>query len=248
MHNIDRTLMESNYGEYPGEYESDQYEFEYDSEGDYESEYDTEGGYEFENYGQYETDGPFSEAEEMELAAELLNVSSEAELDQFFGKLFKKVARKVRGFIKSPTGKMLVGTLKNVAKQALPAVGNAILPGAGGVIGGILAGQPGSSGGEQVPAEEIFGMELEGLSQEDQEFEVARQMVRLAGEVASNAAQANPSAPPKQTAQAALTTGAQKHAPGLLNGVAPAGRCRKCAHKASGQWVRQGKNIIILGA
>jgi hypothetical protein len=238
MHNIDRTNLESSYGQYPGEYETGGYEFENGYE------------YEYETYGGYEMEGPFSEAEEMELAAELLSVSSEAELDQFFGKIFRKLKQKVGGFLKAPTGKALVGALKNVAKQALPAVGNAILPGAGGVIGGILAGQPAPSDGDQVAAaaDEIFGMELEGLSQEDQEFEVARQVVRLAGEVASNAAQANPSTPPQQAAQAAFTAGAQKHAPGLINGAAPSRHGHKCSHKAVGQWVRRGNTIIIYGA
>lgn len=236
MHNIDRTNLESSYGQYPGEYETGDYEFE--------------GSYEYETNGEYAMGTPFSEAEEMELAAELLNVSSEAELDQFFGKLFGKVKRAVGGVLKSPVGKMLGGALKNVAKQALPALGNVILPGAGGAIGGILASQLGPGGDDQVAAaaEEIFGLELEGLSQEDQEFEVARQIVRLAGEVASNAAQANPSAPPQQTAQAALTTGAQKHAPGLISGASPSGHGRKCSHKAVGQWVRRGNTIIIYGA
>ncbi len=39
---------------------------------------------------------PFSEEEEVELAAELLDVGSEAELDQFLGKFFKRVRRRVR--------------------------------------------------------------------------------------------------------------------------------------------------------
>ncbi|MEJ5199355.1 MAG: hypothetical protein WHX53_10565, partial [Anaerolineae bacterium] len=37
-------------------------------------------------------DSPFSEVEEMELAAQLLEVTDEAELDQFIGKLFRKAA------------------------------------------------------------------------------------------------------------------------------------------------------------
>lgn len=238
MHNIDRTILESNYGEYAGEYETDEYGYEYEGEG--------EGDHEYETYGEYAQENPFNEAEEMELAAELLSVSNEAELDQFLGKVFRRVARKVGGFIKSPVGRALGGALRGVAKKALPmlgsAVGNVFAPGIGGVIGGKLAGAAGN----------MLGLELEGLSHEDQEFEVAKQVVRLAGAAAGNAAQAAPNAPPQSVAQAALTSAAQQFAPGLLGGAAPAVtggmRGHKCHHKSSGRWVRRGKAIIILGA
>jgi len=235
MHNIDRTNQESNYGEYYGEFETDEFGYEF------------EGDHEFETYGEYSQEGPFSEAEEMELAAELLTVSNEAELDQFLGKLIRKAGRAVGGFIKSPIGRALGGALKGVAKQALPmlgsAVGNVLLPGVGGVVGGKLASAAGR----------MFGLELEGLSYEDQEFEVAKGVVRLAGAAASNAAQAPPSAPPQQVVQAALTNAAQQQAPGLLNGVKPqaqaGARTRgKCAHKSGGRWIRRGNVIILVGA
>jgi hypothetical protein len=172
-----------------------------------------EYGYEFESDQEFETYCPFSEAEEIEMAAELLYVSSDAELDQFFGNLITKVGRAVGGFIKSPVGRALGGALKGVAKQALPvlgsAVGNAILPGAGGVVGGKLASAAGR----------MFGLELEGLSYEDQELEAAKGVIRLAGAAASNAAQAEPSTPTQQVIQSALTDAAKKHAPGLLSGA-----------------------------
>ncbi len=233
MHNIDRTILESNYGEYAGEYETDEYGYEF------------EGDHEYETYDEYAQEGPFNEAEEMELAAELLSVSTEAELDQFLGKVFRRVARKVGGFIKSPVGRALGGALRGVAKRALPmlgsAVGNVFAPGIGGVIGGKLAGAAGN----------MLGLELEGLSQEDQEFEVAKQVVRLAGAAASNAAQAASTAPPQAVAQSALTNAAQQFAPGLLGGAAAAQSAipgRRCKHNKSGRWVRQGKAIIIMGA
>ena len=113
MHDIDRTNLESTYGEYAGEYAaeaSDEYPGEY--AGEYEEEYATgefedefEGNYdspgEAETYGEYSQEGTFSEADEMELAAELLSVSNEAELDQFLGKLFKKAG----AFVSSALGR-----------------------------------------------------------------------------------------------------------------------------------------------
>jgi hypothetical protein len=55
---------------------------------------------EYEHFGAFE--GPFSEAEEMELAAELLGVTSEAELDHFLGNIFKKVGASLRRWHRAP--------------------------------------------------------------------------------------------------------------------------------------------------
>ena len=252
MHNIDRTNLESTYGEYPQEF-SGEYQQEYS--GEYTGEYGTgefgnqfgefqesEGNHSFETSGEYNQETPFSEAEEMELAAELLSVSNEAELEQFLGKLFKKAA----GFIQSPVGQKLMGTLKGLAKKALPvlgsAVGNLIVPGVGGMIGGKLASAAGS----------MFGLELEGLSYEDQEFEVAKQIVRLGSAAAVNAAQAPSSAPADQVAHEALSAAAQQYAPGLLRDhrmSTPYGRRRhRCSHSNTGRWIRRGNSILLLQA
>ena len=233
MHNIDRTNLESNYGEYPGEYAG---EF-----GSNELGYEDEAAQENEMFGEYAQEGTFSEADEMELASELLAVSNEAELDQFIGKLFKKAG----AFIKGPVGQKLLGGIKSIAKKALPAlggaVGNLIVPGVGGAIGSKLASTAGS----------MFGLELEGLSYEDQEFEVAKQIVRLGAAAASNAAQAAPSAAPAQAAQAALTAAAKQFAPGLLRGgpgPSPGRQNGRCRHNNSGRWIRRGRAIVILQA
>jgi len=230
MHDIDRTGYETSFGEY----ESDEYEYgsEFEDEG--------EGQYFGEMYGE----SPFSEAEEMELAAELLGVSNEQELDQFIGSLLKKAGRAAGKLIKSPIGKHIGGIIKGAAKTALPtiggAIGNAILPGIGGMIGG----KAGSAAGS------LLGLELEGLSQEDQEFETARQLVRFGGAAASNAAEVAPTTPPQQAAQTAAVAAAQQYAPGLLKAGANARGQKKggCKHPRSGRWIRNGNNIIIIGA
>ena len=254
MHNIDRTNLESNYGEYSGEYQGEysgegeypgEYAGEYMGEGEYSGEgeygeYSGEYGQELETYGEYSQESPFSEAEEMELAAELLTVQNEDELEQFLGKLFKRAG----GFLKSGLGQQLTGALKGIAKKALPALGaaagNFLLPGVGGVMGSKLASAAGS----------MLGLELEGLSYEDQEFEIAKQIVRLGGAAASSAAQAPQSEAPQQTAQAALTTAAQQFAPGLLQPVTSQSSTqprRRCHHRNSGRWIRRGNGIILLG-
>src|SRR6266508_2088562 len=59
-----------------------------------------------------ETESPFSEMQELALASELLEVSSEAELEQFLGGLFNKVAGAASQFARSDTGRALGGILK----------------------------------------------------------------------------------------------------------------------------------------
>ncbi len=177
----------------------------------------------------------FSEEEVQDLAAELLSVSSEEELEYFLGNLVKKAAGAVGKFVKSPLGKHVGGLLKGVAKKALPvvggALGNLVAPGIGGAIGSSLASAAGSA----------FGLELEGMNYEEQQFEVAKQVVRLAADTAKNAALAPSGANPTAVAKHALTTAARKHAPGLLTGGAN-GRAAN-----SGRWVRRGTRIILMG-
>jgi hypothetical protein len=234
------------------EFETDEFEFEASTNGEFEE--------------TFETNAPFSEVEEMELAAELLEVNDEAELDQFLGKLLKKASRAVGGALKSPLGRTLGGYLKGAIKKALPKVGgvlgNYFVPGVGGAIGSRLASRAG----------QFFGLEMEGLSPEDQEFEVARRLVRFggeaaryAGEVASHTARSQYGRPGNlaQTVQQSLMTAAQKHAPGFIRTSGnPAqsgevsngpGTCHCGGHcgrhgngHESGNWVRRGREIYLL--
>ncbi len=57
----------------------------------------------------------------MELAAELLEVRDEQELDRFLGNVFKKVKQ----FAGSATGKAVGGMLKGLLKKGLPIAGGA---------------------------------------------------------------------------------------------------------------------------
>ena len=236
----------------------DLYESEYEAEFEFEFE-DGDDEYEFES--EFETPGPFDETEEMDLAAELLTVSGDEELEYFLGKLVRRAARGVSRFARSKAGKAVGGILRNVAKKALPvagaALGNAIVPGVGGIVGGKLASAAGRA----------FGLELEGMSPEDQEFEVARRFVRLAGETTQNAARAL-SGPPKVVAKRALVAASRKHAPGLVQvsqriqtgSRSPAGAARRGASRTggsrnasspdarTGRWVRRGHRLIVMGA
>ncbi len=204
-------------------------------------------------YGALTSEGesPLSETQEMELTAELLEVSNEAELEQFLGKMFKSVAKGVGGFIRSPVGRALGGALKGIAKKALPVVGGAlgsfIAPGVGTALGSKLGAM----------ASGLFEMELEGMSQEQAEFEVARRYVRLAATSAANAANAPTSAPPAKVARVALTNAARIHAPGMLRGTSAGsgvmvsgnggGLASYGARAQSGRWIRRGRKIVVLG-
>lgn len=228
MHDIDRTTLETD-SELES-YEHEQYEYD-------EAEWGAETGI-------------FSEAEAMELAAQLLEVDSEAELEQFLGGLIKRAGRAAGQFIKSPVGQQLGGLLKGAAKKPLPMVGSA--------IGGYFGGSSGAKMGSQVAstAGRIFGLELEGLSLEDQEYEAAKRFVQFAGTAAKNAASAPPTANPRAVAQSAVLTAARQLAPGLVSGapaVTPGGArgtaCPTCGGGAkSGRWMRRGNKIILFGA
>jgi hypothetical protein len=189
-----------------------------------------------EDEGAYEGE-VLGEGEIEQLASELLSLSSEEELDHFLGGLIKKVGGALGKVVKSPLGRQLGGMLKGLAKQALPmagaALGNMIVPGLGGAIGGKLASSAGS----------MFGLELEGLSQEDQQFEVAKQFVRLAGDAVKTAV-AEPNKPVVAAVRDGILSAAQKFAPGLLGGSAGVG---VSGGHGSGRWVRRGSKIVLYG-
>ena len=187
----------------------------------------------------------------MELASELLEVSNEAELEQFLGGLFKKAARGIGNFARSSSGRALGGMLKGFAKKALPIAGTALGTAFGGPLGGKIGGGLGRV------ASGLFELELEGLTHEDREFEVARQFVRL-GAAAAKTASRMPKVPPKVAAKRAFLSAARTYAPGLVRrgGATAAGRrhvgCRTCAMrrraKAATRGVRRPKPVIVTRA
>ena len=237
MHDIDRTLTEMEYERN----DADNREFEY--EGEFEFEF--EGGYgNVRNGYSYEYEGGYGdeEVEEMELASELLTVSSDQELDQFLGSLIKKAGKAAGKFINSATGKQLGSALRTVARKVVPKIGTVLGTAIGGPAGGAIGGKLASMAGQH------FGLELEGLSPEDQEFEVSRQFVRFAKEAARNASYAPPSMDPQMVARRAMTSAARQYAPGLLRGFSSYGGGRMGARAQSGRWIRQGNRIVLLGA
>jgi hypothetical protein len=156
MHDIDTTRLELN--------------------PEFESNPEMESGRGTNGEAQFET--PLTEAEEEALAAELLGVSNEAEMDHFLGGLFRKLTQKIGGAAKflAKNAGPLAGALKGIAGQALPFLGGALgsvipIPGVGTALGSALG----------KAASNLLQGELEQLEAEDQEFELARRFVRLAG-------------------------------------------------------------------
>lgn len=225
--------------ELEGEFDEEFYE---EAEGEFDSGYEAEFEYDVEIPDDAELESPFSEEEEMELAAELLSITTETELDQFLGKLFKKAWRGIKKVVKGPVGRALGKVLKRVAKVALPVAGRALGTVFGGPVGGMIGGKLASTAGK------IFGLELEGLSPEDQEFELAKRFVRLAGVSAKNVALIWPATTPEKAAKAAVIAAARKHAPGLVKKVTGITAARAIGARASGKWIRRGNAIIVLGA
>ncbi len=183
----------------------------------------------------------FSEAELMELAGELLEINSEAELDHFLGKLIKKAGSALGKVVRSPIGKAVGGFLKNAAKKALPLAGAAIGTYFGGPLGAKLGHSLGSLGAN--------ALEMETMSAEDREFEGAKQFVRMCGDAAKTALAAPANVNPQAAAKQAVAASVAKHAPSLLTGRKPSGRPQKGRRPSgpvvTGQWVRKGNKILI---
>ena len=167
-------------------------------------------------------------ARELEFGADLLEVASEDELDDFLRGLIAAVSRRGHALAGSPLGDALAQTLKRAARPILPIRSGTLVPAA-------AADAPDL----KQRAARIFGLELEGLSPEDKEFEVAQHFVRLAADTIRKAAAAPASASPVDIARAALAQAARQHAPGLMrhgDGLAP----------LAGRWIRAGSRIVVL--
>lgn len=189
--------------------------------------------------GDYEEEfgGGTSEEREIELAAELLGVSDEQELDQFLG----KIMRGARGILRTPAGQKLKDLLRKTAAKALPRAGQAIGRYFGGDRGAAFGGQVAAAGGQ------LFGLELEGLSPEDRELQVAQRFVRLAGDAAQKLSDAPSSGNPTHAAQNAFLAAARAHAPGLASRITGSSGTGNPSSGSSGQWIRRGRKIVVLG-
>lgn len=188
----------------------------------------------------------FNEEEHVNLAAELMELNSEQELDNFLGDVISGAANAVGKFISSPTGQALGSGLKDVAKQLLPVAGQA----AGDYFGGSAGGQIGGALGTAAAG-------LFEIQNEEAEWGAANTFVKLAGDAVKNATE-TPGGDPQAVARNAIIEAAKIHAPGLVSsltgGPPGAGHCgcqqngeRHHHHHHSGQWYRHGGRIVLIG-
>src|SRR3712207_2807940 len=101
MHDIDRTQPEAEFDVLEAG------EFEFPEE--------------VEEFGDTEAESPFTEAEVMQLASDALELTDEAELDQFLGGVARMALRKLRGaapaFFRSGLAQQLLNKVKPLAKR-----------------------------------------------------------------------------------------------------------------------------------
>jgi hypothetical protein len=194
--------------------------------------------------GELGFESPLSEAEEIDLAAELLSVSSEEELDQFLGKFFKRIGsglKKAGRFIGKRVLPVLGKGLKTLAKVALPIAGKVAgsfipIPGVGTAIGGAIG----------TAVSQALELEFSGVSAEETELEMARRFVRMATTAAQRAAVASPDIDAEVVVNEAIVSAARKHLPYF--------RLRKSERSGmpvttqQGRWIRRDRQIVLLGA
>jgi hypothetical protein len=155
----------------------------------------------------------FDEHQEMEAAIELLEAADERQLDRVLVDLIRKANGETGNTLSLPVGGAVAGVLKAVAGQVLPLAPET----AGQPVGSRLGAQLGR--GLASVAGPALGLELEGLSREDSEFEAIRQFVRFAAKTVENAGGIAPNAAPADIAHHAVAMAARVYAPGLMTGV-----------------------------
>jgi hypothetical protein len=196
--------------------------------------------------------GELTEAQEMELASQFLEVASEEELEEFLGDLWNRTKAAASGaydaagraYNSDLVQRHVIPALKSAGRTFGPGLAgkaaDRLLPGSGRVVEPVA----------QWAADRWLKEELEGLSAEDREFEIARRYIRFAIDALQRALEAPPRVPQPVAAQIAVAEAARTHAPGLVPVVpelvsgAAAGNGSN-GGGSSGRWVRRGSSIVI---
>jgi hypothetical protein len=203
--------------------------------------------------------GELSESEELELAAELLEVANEEELVKWLGDVASRAQRGVRS-VQRATGKAFVANPKavdttiRVIKTVGPPVSAAL---------GILQGLPPDLAmlrANQLPgtidtsADWVKGLmqrwskqELEGLSGEERELEYARRYTRFAHRAMRNAWRAPRRLPPERAAYLSVRHAARRDLPGLVPHITQIFHigANELATRRAGRWHRTRNAIVI---
>jgi hypothetical protein len=187
-------------------------------------------------------ESPFSESEEQELAADLLAINNDRELDRFLCVLLRRAAAISGEKLHLDVGGRLGGLVRIAIRKILPSVGRA--------FDASLASQ---SNQMSPGAETLLGFESEGMSAEDRELNSATQIVRLAG-TAAQAASHPGEGDAEDVARAAMIEAAKRHAPGLVRsrhrrgggcGCGEGAGGYSCRVATSGFWERRGGRVAL---
>ncbi|NHZ35078.1 hypothetical protein [Massilia rubra] len=171
--------------------------------------------------------GPLSDdSADLALAAELLEAAEPADLRRVLSRAIAGAGVLGARVARSPMGPLLVTELLR-AVQPILSPQRRLARGASAKTVSINLGA------------RMFGLELEGLSPEDKEFILARQLVRLADHAARHAGRAGEDGHPSpRSARAAVQAAARQVAPGLLPHV-------HARPATQGRWTRQAGQLIL---
>lgn len=177
--------------------------------------------------------GLFDESQELEWASRLLEAPNEQQLDRSLHDMIREAGTAAGAALQPTDQQAIAGALKRAVHEVLPASthhGAPMQSSTGAQLGSGLSSMAG----------QVLGLELEGLSPEDREFEAVRQFVRFAGQTVQNAVEAAPGIDPHHNAHRAAADAAQIYAPGLFteSPQAPGNR---------GRWVACHDRIILFG-
>jgi len=167
---------------------------------------------------------------DIDLAAGLLDVVNQSELERFLQELVAETTRRSGGAVPSRMVRGLVEVLRTTAERTLPT----LTSGAG------VSTASGNSH-ERSTAEtaaRVFGLELEGMSAEDRDFEIARQLIRFAQAATARATSTQVTGSPAAGVAAVVAGAGHEFAPGLLASPSPPG---------TGARTRSGTNVGRTG-
>jgi hypothetical protein len=140
-----------------------------------------------------------------DLTAELLDVVNESELRSFLGRLAAETARASGQPIPRDTARALLPILRRIAERTLPTLTLAV------------GDEPRAAASVPIAqaAARVYGLEPEGMSAEDRDFEIARRFVRFAQDALERVVTA--SAPTTATAAVdAVVRAGRELAPGVV--------------------------------
>ena len=239
MHNLDRTHLESDFDD------ETSLETGFDGSENFEGEFLDAEDFEYES-SEFDEDG--GQDQEFELASELLEIEDDNDMDNFFAEIImneegrrsrRRRRRRRRRRMFRRFAKRLGRGIRKVAKKLLPIAGRVVGTKFGGPAGGALGSKVGSGAGQ------ILGLEIEGLSPEDQDFEVARRIVQMATNVGHVADEIPDGIDDYEAAEIALHKTLEKFAPGFTKNSGR--RLPVTSAQRSGRWIRKDGNIILMG-